>query len=147
MSNFRDDMGARATPEDIRRADLERQASSLAESARARLGGGTIEPIKDKAREFAEARKQRGAEKIGGVAAAARRTAGDLEPDLPRTAGYVRQAAETMERASATLRERSLDELIGSVGQFARNQPAAFFAAAVVTGFALSRVLKTSAER
>jgi len=145
MSDFRDDMGASATPEDIRRADLERRASSLAERARARLGD-TIEPIKDKAREFAEARKQSGAEKIGGVAAAVRRTAGDLEPDLPRTAGYARHAAETMERASAALRERSLDELIGSAGQFARSQPVAFFAAAVVAGFALSRVLKTSTE-
>jgi hypothetical protein len=76
-----------------------------------------------------------------------RRAAGDLEPDMPRAAGYARQTADAMERASAALQERSLDELVGSVGQFARSQPAAFFGAAVLTGFALSRFLKSAAER
>lgn len=103
--------------------------------------------ITDRAREFAEAKQQSGAERIGGVAAAVRRAAGDLEPDLPRAAGYVRGAADTMERASATLKEHSLDELIAGVGQFARRQPAAFFGAAVLTGFALSRFVKSAAER
>jgi hypothetical protein len=145
MSDIRDDMGASAGLEDTRRVDLERQASSLAERARMRVEA-TIEPIKDKAKEFAEAGKQGGADKIGGVAAAVRRAAGDLEADLPRAAGYVRQAADTMERASATLRERSLDELVASVGRFARCQPAAFFGAAVLAGFALSRFIKSSAE-
>jgi len=145
MSDIRDDMGAGAGREDARRADLKRQASSLAERARMRVEA-TIEPIKNKAREFAEAGKEGGADKIGGVAAAVRRAAGDLEPDLPRAAGYARQAADTLERASAALRERSLDDLAGSVGRFARSQPAAFFGAAVLAGFALSRFLKSSAE-
>ena len=102
--------------------------------------------ITDRAREFAEEKKQSGAERIGGVAAAVRRAADDFEPDLPRAAGYVRGAADTMARASTVLRERSFDELMAGVGQFARSQPAAFFGAAVLTGFALSRFLKISAE-
>ena len=145
MSNIGEGMRADTSAEDARRADLERQASSLAERARARVGT-TIEPFTERAREFAEAKKQSGAERIGGVAAAVRRAAGDLEPNLPRSAGYARQAADAMERASAALKERSLDELIGGVGQFARSQPAAFFAGAVITGFALSRFLKSSSD-
>jgi hypothetical protein len=126
--------------DDTRRAEFARHASTLAERARA-----TIEPIKEKAKELAETQKQNSAEKIGGVAAAVRHAADDLDEHLPRAAGYIHQAAESMERASTTLKEHSLDELIGSLGQFARNQPAAFFGAAVLTGFALSRLLKSSA--
>jgi F0F1-type ATP synthase membrane subunit b/b' len=131
--------------ENQRRAELERQASSLAERARTRLGE-TLEPIKDKAMEVAEAQKQTGAEKMSGVAQAVRRAADDLGRDLPQAAGYVHQAADTIERASAALKERSLDDLTGAVGQFARSQPAAFFAAAVLAGFAFSRFVKSSAE-
>jgi F0F1-type ATP synthase membrane subunit b/b' len=131
--------------ENQRRAELERQASSLAERARTRLGE-TLEPIKDKAMEVAEAQKQTGAEKMSGVAQAVRRAADDLGRDLPQAAGYVHQAADTIERASAALKERNLDDLTGAVGQFARSQPAAFFAAAVLAGFAFSRFVKSSAE-
>ena len=131
--------------ENQRRAELERQASSLAERARTRLGE-TLEPIKDKAMEVAEAQKQTGAEKMSGVAQAVRRAADDLGRDLSQAAGYVHQAADTIERASAALKERSLDDLTGAVGQFARSQPAAFFAAAVLAGFAFSRFVKSSAE-
>jgi methyl-accepting chemotaxis protein len=132
--------------DDTRRAEFARHASSLAERAGARLGA-TIEPIKDKAKELAEAQKHDSAEKIGGVAAAVRHAADDLEHDLPRAAGYIHQAADSMERASAALKEHSLDELVGGLGRFARNQPAAFFGAAMLAGFALSRFLKSAAEQ
>jgi hypothetical protein len=132
--------------DDTRRAEFARHASTLAERAQTRLGA-TIEPIKDRAKELAEAQKQNSAEKIGGIAATVRHAAGDLERDLPRAAGYIHQAADTMERASAALKEHSLDELIGGLGQFARNQPAAFFGAAVLAGFALSRFIKSSAQQ
>ena len=67
MSTTSDGLGA--STEDARRAELERQASSLAERARTRLGA-TVEPITERAREFAEAKKQSGAERLGGAAAA-----------------------------------------------------------------------------
>jgi hypothetical protein len=132
--------------DDTRRAEFARHASTLAERARTRLDA-TIEPIKDKAKELAEAQKQNSAEKIGGIAATARHAAADLERDLPRAAGYIHQAADTMERASSALKEHSLDELIGGLGQFARKQPAAFFGAAVLAGFALSRFIKSSPQQ
>jgi hypothetical protein len=131
--------------EDTRRADLERQASALAERAQTRLSE-TVEPIADKAREVAEAQKRSGAEKIGGVVQAVHRAADDLARDHPRAAGYVHQAADTIEQASAALKERSLEDLTGAAGRFARAQPAAFFAAAVLAGFALSRFVKSAAS-
>jgi methyl-accepting chemotaxis protein len=132
--------------DDARRAEFARHASTLAERARERLGA-TIEPIKDKAKEIAETQKHNSAEKIGGVAAAVRHAAEDLDQHLPRAAGYIHQAADSMERASASLKEQSVDELIGGLGRFARNQPAAFFGAAVLAGFALSRFVKSSVEQ
>jgi methyl-accepting chemotaxis protein len=132
--------------DDARRAEFARHASLLAERARTRLRA-TIEPIKDRAKELAEAQKQSGAEKIDGVAATVHHVADDLERDLPRAAGYIHQAADTMENASAALKEHSIEELIGGLGQFARSQPAAFFGAAVLTGFALSRFIKSSTSQ
>src|ERR1043166_3826580 len=98
--------------DDERRVEFARHASSLAERARTSLGA-TSEPIKDKAKELAEAQVQSGAERIGGVAAAVRHAADDLERDLPRAAGYIHQAADRMERAPAALKDHSVDELIG----------------------------------
>src|ERR1043166_1004873 len=133
--------------DDARRAEFARHASSLSERARSRLGA-TIEPITEKAKELAEAQKQSGAGRIGGGApAGAKHAPDDLDQELPRAAGYLHQAADTMERASAALKEQSIDELIGGLGRFARSQPAAFFGAAVLTGFALSRFLKNSATQ
>jgi hypothetical protein len=42
------------------------------------------------------------------------------------------------------LRNRSIDELIGTFTRFARQQPAAAFAGAVLVGFVLSRFIKSA---
>jgi hypothetical protein len=122
------------------------QASSVGEQVRAQAAG-VIEPLKENARNVAEQQKQAGAEQIGGVARAVHGAAGELEKELPQTAGYVHEAADRLERAASALRERSVDDLFRSVSNFARNQPATFFGSAVVAGFALSRFLKSSAGR
>ena len=74
------------------------------------------------------------------------RAADDLETQIPGAADYVHEAADRLEQASAALKERSLDDLVGTLGQFARNQPVAFFGTTVLAGFVLSRFLKSSAE-
>ena len=125
--------------------DGKRKVSSFAEEARARLAEG-IEPMKEKAKEMAEAQKASGAEKMSGVAEAVHRAADDLGRELPQAAGYIHDAAASLEQASAALKDRSLDDLMDRVGQFARKQPVAFFGAAMLAGFALSRFLKSSAE-
>ena len=45
------------------------------------------------------------------------------------------------------MRERSLDDLIGTVEDFARRQPVAFIGGAVAAGFGLARLMKSSADR
>lgn len=105
-----------------------------------------VEPAKEKMRHLAEEQKAAGADRLDAVARAVHETADRLGPELPpRTAGYIHEAAGGLERASAAIRERSIDDLVRVAGDFARRQPAAFFGGAVLAGFALSRFLKSSA--
>lgn len=127
------------------RGDGSSKISSLAQGARARLAG-SIEPVKEKAKQMAEAKKASGAEKISGVAQAVHQAADDLGKELPQAAGYIHQAAESLDQASAALKERSLEEILDSFGQLARRQPVALFGAAMLAGFAVSRFLKSSAD-
>jgi hypothetical protein len=122
-----------------------RQASSAAEEAKTALdaAAGTA---KERARRIAEQQKQAGADQIGGVARAIDGAASEIEQELPHAAGFIHDAAAKLEGAAASLRERSVDDLIRSLNNFARRQPAAFFGGAVLAGFALSRFLKSSAE-
>jgi hypothetical protein len=125
--------------------EWKRQALSAAEEAKTALdaASGTA---KERARRIAEQQKQVGADQIGGVARAVHGAAREIEQELPHAAGFIHDAAAKLEGAAASLRERSVDDLIRSLNNFARSQPAAFFGGAVLAGFALSRFLKSSAE-
>jgi hypothetical protein len=106
-----------------------------------------IEPARDKVRHLAEEQKTAGADRLDAVARAVHDAADRLEPELPRQAsGYIHEAAGGIERASAAIRERSIDDLLQIATNFARRQPVAFLAGAVLTGFALTRFLKSSAS-
>jgi len=106
-----------------------------------------VEPAKDKVRHLAEEQKTAGADRLDAVARAVHDAADRLEPELPRQAsGYIHEAAGGIERASAAIRERSIDDLLQIAANFARRQPVAFLAGAVLTGFALTRFLKSSAS-
>ncbi|MGF7163124.1 gas vesicle protein [Rhodoligotrophos appendicifer] len=89
----------------------------------------------------------RGADQLSGVAEAVRRSADELEEKSPLAARGVRQAASAISSVAASIKGRGLDGVVGAVDDFAHRQPAAFFGAAVLAGFALSRFLKSSAER
>jgi len=144
MSNVRNTTESQATTEQSRRTHIERQASTLSERASSRLAED-VQSFKDKATEVAETQKARGADKIGGVADAVHGAASDLEQHMPRAAGYVHQAADTIDQASIALKQLNTGDLVRGFEQFARSQPAVLFAASVLAGFALSRFLKSSA--
>ena len=120
-----------------------RQTSS--EDAKTALNAASV-TIKDRARGVAEQQKQAGADQIGGVARAIYGAAHEIEQEMPHAAGFVHDAAARLEGAANSLRERSVDDLVRSLNNFARSQPATFFGGAVLAGFALSRFLKSSAE-
>jgi F0F1-type ATP synthase membrane subunit b/b' len=145
MSQTQEKTQSAGTPSGGLVSDIKSKASSLAETARSRLAEG-VEPMKEKAREVAEEQKASGAQKISGVAQAVHRAAGEFEREMPEAAEYIHGAASSLERASEALKERSVDDMLGELGRFARQQPGAVFGAAMLAGFALSRFLKSSAD-
>jgi hypothetical protein len=113
-------------------ASIGEQAKDLGQSAAGEM------------RRFAEDRKAVGAEQVDRIAHAVHGAASEVESEMPQTADYIHRAAESLERASNALREQSVDDLLQTVGRFARSQPAAFFGGAILAGAALSRFLKSS---
>ena len=138
----------RDTEDALQKPDREwkRQASSAADQIRAEAAD-VIEPLKEQARDAAEQQKRAGAEQLGSVARAVHGAAGELEQQLPHAARYVHEAADRLDSAASALRERNVEDILRSVTQFARSQPATFFGSAVFAGFALSRFLKSSAAK
>jgi len=124
-------------------SEWKRQASSAVEDAKATLDAASV-TVKDRARKVAEQQKQAGVDQIGGVARAIHGAAHEIEQEMPHAASFIHDAAAKLEDAADSLRDRSVDDLIRSLNNFASSQPAAFFGGAVLAGFALSRFLKSS---
>lgn len=106
-----------------------------------------FEPLGQEARDLAEKQKRAGADRLGGMARAVHQAADQLDPELPPQArAYIHEAADSIDRVSAAIRDRSVGDLVDTAGKFARRQPAAFFGGAVLAGFVLSRFLKSSSH-
>jgi hypothetical protein len=108
---------------------------------------GMAGTVKDEAVGAADRAKREGVDRVSGVGGAVHGAADELSQELPQVASYIHSAAEKLESASAALRERSVEDLMSDFNSFARRQPAAAFAGSVLAGFALSRLLKSSAAR
>jgi gas vesicle protein len=102
---------------------------------------------RDRAEELADQGKSAGADQMKGFAQAARGAAENLEEQSPEIARYVRQAADGLEQAADTVRNKSVGDFIDMVQDFARRQPAAFFGSTVLAGFVLSRFVKSRSDR
>lgn len=118
-------------------------ATMLSDAAEA-LKNRAAEAIRGTAEDFAERRKREGAERIKGLGRAVHGAADEIGKEIPQAAEYVHTAAARIENAADELRNRSIEELIGSFTRFARQQPAAAFGGAVLAGFVLSRFLKSA---
>jgi hypothetical protein len=136
-----------ATPSDD--SDMGDHASwaSLAAERAQGAANEAADTIKSRARDVAEQQKQAGAEQIEGVADAMKAAADDLERKVPLAAEYIDEVAGQLGSVASALRQRSIDDMVGNVADFARKQPTAFFAGAVAAGFALSRFAKSSVKR
>jgi hypothetical protein len=103
-----------------------------------------LESAKDAVLSTAEAQKAGGADRLDGLSKAVHEAADDLGHEMPKAASYIHAMADRLGDASASLRNRNIEELVGTVNDFARRQPAASFVGAMVAGFALSRLLKST---
>jgi hypothetical protein len=87
-----------------------------------------------------------GIDTVRNVARAVQGAAATLEPEVPQLAGLMHEAAETVERLSTDLRQRSLAEIAASIANFARREPVAFLGSAVLAGFVLTRLAQRASS-
>jgi hypothetical protein len=132
-------------------SELGHQARAAAEDAKHEVGETTqkvAQQVKDQVRASATGQKDAAARQMDGFAHALEAASGDLrERGQDFAAQYVHQAAGGLSRASEAVRERDLDDLIGTVEDFARRQPVAFLGFGLAAGFGLARLMKSSADR
>ena len=150
----KDDLGTKAR--ELGR-DLKDQASDLAQSAAetvksqaANLTGQARDVATDAGEKMMAAvsdQKSAGADYVDNIAETVRRASYEFDSQLPQAGHYIRQAAAQISNVSDVLRTRDISELAGNVQDFARKQPAAFFGAAVLAGFAAVRFFKSAPER
>ena len=131
--------------------DEGRAVKEQAREAAAEMKAGArdvAKDVKEQVRSSAASQKDAAAQQMDGWAHALKSASDDLHGrGQDSAAAWVRQAADGLERASGTVRERNVDDLIGSVEDFARRQPVAFLGGAVAAGFGLARLMKSSADR
>lgn len=102
------------------------------------------EPIKRKALDVAEERKQAGALRLDDLAEVVHGAADQVGLLLPEAGGVLRSAADGLEQAATAVQEHSVEEIVGAVADLARRHPLAFLGGAVLLGFACARLLPQS---
>ena len=103
---------------------------------------------RQRAQAVAGEQKNLAAERLTGFASALRHASSDLdEQGQSVVSGFVRQAADGLEHFSGAMRRNDVDDLVGSIEDFARRQPAVFIGSAVLAGFGIARFMKSSSER
>ncbi len=117
-------------------------AGTIADTAKD-IGEKIGSVARDAAVNMGEAPKAAGADAIEGVGRAVRNAADEIGKESPLVAGYVRDAAASFEKVAGGLREHTVGDVLDMVTRFGRQQPVAFFAGAIVAGFALSRFVKS----
>lgn len=159
------------TVQDIEvKAEAAAEAASEAASGLARDGEDLIREVKSKAqarfediraeagefadragetiREAAGTGKAKAADALHGIADAVRTLAGKAGESGAgaQASDFARKAADSMDRLSEVLKDKSLDELGNDVRAFVREKPAVAIGAAAVLGFALARMLKSGGD-
>jgi ABC-type transporter Mla subunit MlaD len=124
---------------------IKREASETAEDLR-RHGEEIGATAKARAEAFAADQKEAGARQVESVARAVGKAADELEASSPELARFTREVSARVGSVSDTLRHRSLSDLFNEANHLARREPVAFFGAAMMAGFALSRFLESSSR-
>jgi hypothetical protein len=143
------------TTDDVNRAkDAVGEAAQTAKTEASNLGHDLkahgeqlVHDARARAEDMAEQQKAAGADQVEGMARAAGKAADELEATSPQLAQYVRQAASAAEDFSRSIRNRNFGEILEDVTAYARREPVMFFGITVAAGFAISRFLKSTAER
>lgn len=114
---------------------IKQEAASFAEAAQ------------ERARDRIDEGKEKASSSLGDFANAIRMAGDQLSRNDQTMAGrMVRQAADGLEGLSRSVAQKRPEELLDSVREFGRNNPAAFIAGSVLVGLALGRFVRSSEQ-
>lgn len=102
----------------------------------------------EQAKSMLNQQKDLAAGHVEGMAQALHKTVDELRrSNIGPLAEYAERAVGSIDSFASNLRERSIDDLIGDIEDFARRQPTLFVAGSIFAGFAFARFLKSSSRR
>ena len=128
------------------RPPLDGVTASFRERAAGRAGEVKGQ-VSEKAMAFAETGKVRASSALDEVARMIGDTAGKIDDQIGAGYGdYARKAADAVSGASATLRDKDVDQLLDEARDLVRKSPAVAIGVAAAAGFALARILKAGSE-
>jgi len=127
-------------------AQVAKETAKAAVEAASAQAAEFVGNVGDELGESAEKQKQQGADAIKGFARAIHRAGEEMDSQSPAVARQFHTAAGHVETLSDAIRNKSVPDLFTSASNFARAQPAVFFAGAAVAGFVLARFIKSSAQ-
>jgi hypothetical protein len=104
----------------------------------------TATRVGEQAKNTVDARMSDVAHELGSVADVVRQTSQEVGGDNQTIARYGEKFAEQIESVSSYLDERSLDDVLNDVQNFARRQPAVFLGGAFMLGLMVGRFLRSS---
>lgn len=135
------------TPEADSRASTPREmASSAVETVKQEVATFAAK-AQDKAVDQIEEKKETATQTLSDFAVAIRRAGDELATKDQSIAGrLVKQAADGLEKFAHSVNDKPPEELLDAVRDFGRRNPVAFVAGAMLTGVALGRFLKSSAD-
>jgi hypothetical protein len=119
-----------------------------AADAAKRQGAAAFEQVTEQASRYADEQKQAVGDHLQEFARAVRQAGDDLgRRDQTMASQLVREAASGLESLSRSVSGSSIRDMIGSVSEFGRANPAAFIGGAVLAGVALGRFARASGSR
>jgi len=109
---------------------------------------GLMDKVRQGATSQLSTQKNKATDSIGIVAEAVRQASQQLRTQQhDAIANYIDQAANQLERFSASVRNKDVGELVRDAQQFARRRPAVFIGSAFAIGLLGARFLKSSRDR
>jgi hypothetical protein len=128
-------------------AETTRGVESGGQQRLAEEAGRVGEQLKSHGKSILNEEKSIAADTVAHIAEALRRSESYLrEQQQKGTADYVGRTSDYLARMAADLRDRDVERLVGRARDLAKEQPAVFFGAAIVSGLLVGRIFKTTAE-
>jgi hypothetical protein len=128
-------------------AETTREFGSEEQQRLAQEAGRVGEQLKSHGKAILNEEKGMAADTVAHIAEALRRSESYLrEQQQKGTADYVGRTSDYLARMAMDLRDRDMDRLMERARNLAKEQPAVFFGAAIVSGLLVGRLFKTTAE-